>query len=82
MAEVQEKSEISVAWRKWVSWRDEFEAARRDCRRLSPVRDSSGKIRLDTRDHRALTQAMNRYFRLAEEGKRLMADYLGMTPPA
>jgi hypothetical protein len=65
-----------MVWSQWLEWVDEVEAAEADRQNMAPPLDLSDRAVLENASFRRYTLALQRHSHLAEEGKKLLAEYL------
>jgi hypothetical protein len=65
-----------MVWSQWLNWVNEVEAAEADRQNTAPPLDLSDPTSFENASYRKYALAIQRHSHLAEQGKRLLAEYL------
>ena len=69
-------SNTTAVWSQWLDWVEKVEAAEEERQRTAPPLDLSEHCPLEGVGFRDYTAAIQQHFRLAEQGKKLLAEFL------
>jgi hypothetical protein len=69
-------SNTTMVWSQWMDWVDKVEAAEEERQRTAPPLDFSDPSHLESASFRNYAVAIQRHRHLAEQGKKLLAEFL------
>jgi len=69
-------SNTSMVWSQWLEWVDKVEAAEEERQRTVPPLDLSKPRDLESTSFRKYAAAIQQHSHLAEQGKKLLAEFL------
>ena len=69
-------SNTAMVWSQWLEWVDKVEAAEEERQRTAPPLDLSDPRNLESASFRKYMVALQQHSHLAEQGKKLLAEFL------
>jgi hypothetical protein len=69
-------SNTTMVWSQWLDWVEKVEAAEQERQRSAPPLDLSDPSHLEGASFRDYAAAIQRHSHLAEQGKKLLAEFL------